>query len=582
MRLLIRYIESRGTNQHVFDGKSATIGRGTNQDIQISDSRLPLNHSSISVSSGKLVIAAQGSNRLTVNDQPSKRAELVPGDVVSILGHNLQVLEGEDGTEYVIQIEVEAEKLEALRDRFTTRIKELGVPERKVSWVLFIAIIAIGLVIPAAGLFVGMDTLRESPLPDDSIWLSGELHQTHAFMGDDCTYCHKEAFVQTRDEDCLPCHLTVNHHFDTEKFGSNYKVDDECADCHKEHSVTDGITRTSQSGCTVCHADLAAAGYASDRLRPVTDFLNDHPRFKLTMEVYEADDEWHKVRVDNWQEDLQEESNLIFPHDVHLVEEGIKGADETVVMVCRDCHEPEKGGFNMKAVTMEKHCADCHELTFDPSTPNRVVPHGSPPDLMRTLREYYAYQFLNRDRPKTTATTTERVTMQLPQTRAVRRPGRAPRPTTSITDLIIESSVDKSEPLTVQAARFIDARVEDAAENLFEKQTCTICHDIGRSDDREVPWLVKPVHLSVNWMPLADFSHDSHKNMTCDGCHEAENSPEATDVLMPNIGSCRACHGGQDATNLLQSSCVSCHRFHLDSEAPMGTLIAKDNSEGEQ
>ena len=45
MRLLIKYIESRGigkeTHQSTYEGDVATIGRGTDQTIQIADRRLP-------------------------------------------------------------------------------------------------------------------------------------------------------------------------------------------------------------------------------------------------------------------------------------------------------------------------------------------------------------------------------------------------------------------------------------------------------------------------------------------------------------------------------------------------------------
>ena len=603
MRLLIRKIEARNVQQSIFDGNAATIGRGTNQDIQIFDKRLPLNHSTLSVAGGKLIISAASGYKVLVNGQQSTRAELVPGDVVDIFGHNLEILAGEDTAEFVVQLQVKTEQVEEFRNRFTTRLYELGVPERKLSWFLFLVIAAIGLVIPAAGFFVGMDTLRDSPLPDDGIWLSGELHQSHAFMGDNCTNCHQKAFVQTTNQVCLDCHSSVNHHFDTDKFGFDYRGGSDCADCHKEHSTTGSITKTDQETCTVCHADLAAADFASERLRSATDFLTDHPTFRLTLQKYREDDRWHEERVDNWDENLLEESNLIFPHDVHLLEndkvseqlkevrlrENIEGAESTTVMLCADCHQAEKGGLNMKSVTMEKHCAYCHELTFDPSTPDRVVSHGSPPDLMRELNEYYSYQFLHSGPQNTAASrkiVTETFTMTLPETRAVRRPGRKAR-TQSITDLIVESSIDTSEPLTVRATRFIDARVRDAAANLFERQTCTICHDISRSADTEVPWMVKPVHLSVNWLPLSEFSHDGHKSMACISCHEdAPVSNAATDVLMPNIGSCRGCHGGQDAENLLQSTCITCHKFHMESQSPMHELLAidlgTDKKEGEQ
>ncbi|MDZ7684198.1 MAG: cytochrome c3 family protein [Gammaproteobacteria bacterium] len=90
------------------------------------------------------------------------------------------------------------------------------------------------------------------------------------------------------------------------------------------------------------------------------------------------------------------------------------------------------------------------------------------------------------------------------------------------------------------------------------------------------------MHITNDWMPLARFSHDSHKNMRCEGCHQASDSTAAADVLMPDIGGCRSCHGGEDSVGRLQSTCVTCHEFHLDSEGPMGELIPVEQLESEQ
>jgi len=575
VRLLIRYMQSRDRAQHEFDGSVVTIGRGTDQTIQIADASLPLSHSILSGSGAELILTANKGQSFAVNGQIAKKQSLVNGDVVVIAGHKLKVLAGENGNDHLIEIALDSDQITELKDRFATGLKQVSAPQRRFTWALFLLLLGIGLVIPAVGLYVGMDKLRSSPLPDDKMWLTGELHDSHAFMGDDCTFCHTKPFEQTRDEDCLYCHLSVNHHFDTDKFGRDYKAGNSCGDCHKEHSTTESITRTDQDGCTICHADLKGAGFETDRLRSATDFLKDHPTFKLTMQRYDGDAKWHTKRIDLWDEDLHEESNLIFPHDVHLAEEGIKAADGDVVMVCADCHETDKGGYKMKGVTMEEHCSDCHALTFDPDTPDRVVPHGSPPELMRTLREYYAYEFLNRGqaiKASANKATTSKATLELVETRKLRRPGRA-KVRMSITELIIEPSIDKSASLSEKAQSYIEARVKDAASNLFEKQTCTICHEVTRVDDADVPWHVEPVRLSDDWMPLSIFKHESHKNMQCDGCHDAKYSGEASDVLMPDLVSCRNCHGGEGASGLLKSTCVTCHDFHMKSQGPMGELI---------
>ena len=238
----------------------------------------------------------------------------------------------------------------------------------------------------------------------------------------------------------------------------------------------------------------------------------------------------------------------------------------------------------MKPVTMEQHCADCHELTFDPDTPDRVVPHGSPPDLMRTLREYYAYQYLTKDKPKPEKSVRHtEATLDLQSMRPIRRPGRKSRPT-SIVDLIVEqnnTNNTESGRGSSNANAYIEARVANAAANLFEKQTCTVCHEITPTGDRAVPWEVKPVHLNAHWMPLTVFSHSRHKNMQCADCHEATLSKSATDVIMPDIDGCRTCHGVEaNKANLLNSTCITCHDFHLESQKPMGELIDTELIEG--
>ena len=577
MRLLIRYIESRGAGKEVsqftFEGDIATIGRGTDQTIQIADRRLPLSHSRLTLAGGKLTLASSGDYRFAVNGESTRRAQLQAGDLVEISGHSIKVKADDGELDFVLEVELASETVAKLRDRFQTRLRDVKVPERAIAWTLFLVILITTLAIPMAGFYLDeREELRESMLPDDGQWLSGELHQNHAFLGENCDVCHAKPFVPTQDEDCLGCHQTVTHHFDTEVHGDDYQVGSRCADCHQEHSTTGSIIRSDQGVCTTCHAKLTDVGMDGDGLLPATDFSANHPDFKVSLLQYGLDDDWHEKRVNLDEVGIAEGSNLIFPHDVHLDAAGIDSADGKVQMECSDCHVPEKGGMKMQAVNMQDHCASCHQLTFDPNSPDRVVPHGSPPELMRTLREYYALQYLTEelgaetDEDQKLAPGTE---TDADPVRPVRRPGRVERPQL-ITDLITAMQIDPKASIGAKAAIFIEARVADAAENLFEKQTCTVCHEITAVADAEVPWKVLPVRISEAWYPLSDFSHEGHKNMECDGCHLARDSEVATDILMPDIANCRQCHGGEDAENLLASNCITCHKFHLDDQAPMG------------
>lgn len=578
MRLLIRYMESRGAGKATwesrYEGDSATIGRGTDQTISLPGRRVPLEHSKLTLKAGQLRLAAMGDHRFSVNDAVSKNSVVAIGDEVIVAGHTLHFLPAEQDHDCVIEVELESGEVESLRDRFKTRLWQLAVPERSISWVLFLAILAIGVVIPATGFFVGMSALRESPLPDDSLWLAGGLHQTHAFMGDECSYCHTVPFVPAKDEDCLYCHLSVNHHFDTTTLGRDYKAGDRCADCHHEHTDSESLVLRDQGLCTTCHADLGAMGFGFSDLEPVTDFYDDHPPFKYSVLAWSDDEGWESKRLHPWDAEAADRSNLRFPHDVHMVAQGIESPQGTRVMACKNCHETEVSGVTMRPVTMERHCADCHQLTFDASAPDRVVPHGSVSDLMRTLREYYAWQFLDGQAAPVIETTPDQI-------RPARRPGDARRKE-SIEALLARRVGGADAAISRAGREFIEDRVAIAATNLFERQTCVVCHSIALTGDVDLPWQVLPVALVDDWFPLTKFSHERHKNMRCEGCHEASSSTAATDILMPDIGTCRACHGGERTRALLQSDCTTCHNFHLDNQAAMGELILIEELEAER
>jgi len=62
------------------------------------------------------------------------------------------------------------------------------------------------------------------------------------------------------------------------------------------------------------------------------------------------------------------------------------------------------------------------------------------------------------------------------------------------------------------------------------------------------------------WLDRAGFSHRSHRAVTCTSCHaEALSSRETSDVLIPAMKACLACHG-DSGTSL--GYCSQCHTYH--------------------
>src|SRR3546814_17359197 len=70
------------------------------------------------------------------------------------------------------------------------------------------------------------------------------------------------------------------------------------------------------------------------------------------------------------------------------------------------------------------------------------------------------------------------------------------------------------------------------------------------------------------------FDHKPHETEECTSCHLAEKSGAASDLLLPDLASCRECHGGESARAAVPSGCAMCHDYHMDEGAP-SMLIRK-------
>ena len=235
-------------------------------------------------------------------------------------------------------------------------------------------------------------------------------------------------------------------------------------------------------------------------------------------------------------------SNLKFNHQAHLFADGIITPAGVRVIECTECHLPEPGGARMQPISMDEHCSDCHTLAFDPDDPTRTVPHGDAEAVVQVLIEYYSARLLGSDPDAVD--------------QRVRRPGQR---------------LSRADRDRVAAQAQTDAlRV---AEDLFERRACVNCHTVTKVSG-EVPWRVDAVKLTEQFFPHATFSHSSHDTdvMTCDNCHSASLSNTATDVLIPDIGICRDCHGsgesGRNTSSEIPSTCVMCHGFHFEAKEP--------------
>ena len=62
--------------------------------------------------------------------------------------------------------------------------------------------------------------------------------------------------------------------------------------------------------------------------------------------------------------------------------------------------------------------------------------------------------------------------------------------------------------------------------------------------------------------------HEAHRQETCESCHAAGKTAKASDLLLPDLASCRECHGGEGSKAEVATGCALCHNYHADDGAP--------------
>jgi len=345
------------------------------------------------------------------------------------------------------------------------------------------------------------------------------------------------------------------HHHVPEDSGHHAALSgQQCQDCHKEHKEPGQIVRRDQGLCTDCHDDTDAIDTAATGFDTVSDFEQDHPAFRLTLlepESADGDTRWQARKARMGQAPLLEHSNLKFDHKKHLNPEGVElVGGKRKVMDCADCHVEDAAGALMKPFTMAGECKACHSLAFDEQAPDREVPHGDVDVVLATLDEYYSKLALEQN-PEVRRSSVRR--------RAPRRPGRS-----------------GPAPAPDQVLAWAEKEANLTAEDIFERSVCDTCHEVERIEEPEpgeADWRIQPVRINSHWMPDAVFAHRDHAMVECEDCHEARESEQSSDVLMPGIDSCRECHGGTSSAAKLDSSCVDCHVFHNPSMGLLNTAL---------
>lgn len=553
MKILLKTITGVGAppTQSELDVGSLHIGRGTDQHIVLSDLRVGLAHAEITTRKGLLGpvlhIEPRARQGLWINGRASTGADLSVGDQIDFGRHRLTVGIAAAGFDLVLKLE---ERHSSHEERSTRRkamkmsLADTGWSRRPWAWALFFLVLIPGLILPiwmattqtSAATAITRDHKPKASPDLDIVWNSGPLSSAHHVLQNDCKACHLKPFEQANDTSCKGCHGALGEHASTLAVLKEHPfAGQECTDCHREHQGLDGLVPKQDQACTVCHANPATL--PGTPLQAVKDFSKSHPPFSLSLARREGDGFVWKQFPQDQPAAKKQDTGLKFPHDVHLASKGVDAPGGIQKMVCADCHTPNADRSGFLPVTMPQHCASCHRLDFDAAEPSRELPHGKPEQIVGIINDYYAALALTGRAPPQPST----------QQSGPRRRPDAEAPTL---------------PASGRSPEWAKAKADVALRDVFERRTCFYCHTITKDGPAESPWQIAPVAPQQTALTGGHFPHSAHSTEDCASCHVADKSKHSEDVLLPDIGRCRDCHGDTGAMNETPSSCQSCHGYH--------------------
>ena len=459
----------------------------------------------------------------------------------------------------------------------------------------------------APGLLHASVSTTATELGAGQMWSPGPLSEAHAFLSADCKSCHTTALRSVADATCLRCHKGLQDHADAHLMSRAMapaslfeagnraiaarfdKPVGRCADCHMEHQGERGFMNTRQSQCVDCHAHLATRLGGRSTVGDVSDFATGHPAFRPTVVVAPRDgapvltrrwttDELDRARIlrdgpviphgadcegfasgkANFRSvaDIAtpsadkarpgDNNGLVFSHAVHLSASGcVAGLARQLgiqraksgALGCANCHTASRDGGGFAPVEMKRDCSACHSLTFDTANGlSRTLPHGEPRLVVASMLDFYKASAVD---AAAGASDPDR-----------RLPGQA--------------AADQRAQMRAATLDHADSRAVERVRAIFSPGgACYGCHEIIRPASG-LGFGVAPVVLQQHFLPKAEFDHRVHMTagMTCEQCHAARSSQSASDVLMPSIQTCRACHRSEHAFAEVRSPCITCHLFH--------------------
>lgn len=418
---------------------------------------------------------------------------------------------------------------------------------------------------------------------NEEFFNSGTISSGHKTIARDCAQCHDkgaalqndftlakfQSIVKDRfhrgldftsiDRKCQACHekhppFGMPKKYDLHE--PNVVENRACSICHQEHLGPGPMKQVADLHCASCHNNagiMEASAKKGATLPPAAFHLRPHPPQQIIFEMPRPARGYTQVfsSFDGDHPEFQliaqkarDPDLLRFNHQRHFATDipPVNGQK----LDCNYCHKPEPGGRYYQRISFATNCQACHALQFDVKNPELKIPHGDVA-LVRTFLRTLPAQYGDYARLKKGQTRDgdiqNFVAQQIRQLQEQFRTGEE-------LERAVFFSVDPYKP---QRQATAPVRANFAG--------CAFCHEVKAAGS--APVVTKPI-LVDRWMPQAHFNHAKHASVKCDECHQARQSRDTGDVLMPAKANCVVCHSPQ--TKKVASDCITCHNYHAPSQ----------------
>lgn len=516
----LKLIKSKGqveAKEILLAGPSSIVGRGENADIRFEDPLISFRHAELLESHDGIRISDLNSFSGTrVNNKPIQRDMLQDGDIISIGLYSIEVKR--EGADWILVEERRLDKAKGEEEFIASTLKSASFRDNLPSMTLLSIILAT--IILFLYFYIPLTT------PIKGSWSSGPISNEHKLLANDCKACHAVPFEKVSNNTCKECHKMNDHRMDLH---AGQTLDSlACTNCHTEHNGSAGLIIKEELLCTSCHGDLSNLLDRPTKVENVHNF-NSHPDFKIHLFLQNEKTPLKGAKDTN---------TLKLNHEIHL-KGAINGPDREEQLDCASCHKLSEDKRTFKSVNFETSCERCHTLGFSKPHPEVMAPHTNPDDVFLFLLRFYANESLLKEGQKSS----------------------------SEDKRFIPGNLDKRSLELFFLRKDVVDNARKAEHELFTKLSCSVCHEVKKlenplTEDKSI-FKITPPEQRVSWFPSVLFDHSSHQNVLCKDCHRGVFKSELTsEVLIPDVNSCRECHGDQGHTDKVSSTCISCHPYH--------------------